>query len=171
MTIITVTSPSGRLSSSQRRLLAETLTDAVLIPEVGQAVAGARVGFQVHFVERPPEQWAIGGRLLSEQSPPPDVMTVDVCVMDAAWPAPMRGQVIVNVLQRLAEACGLPRAAPGWWVNFRVIDEGSWGSRGRVLSILDLLESGAFTPARIALIREAIGGRAAAGPAPGETRP
>ncbi|WFU44837.1 hypothetical protein QA640_21695 [Bradyrhizobium sp. CB82] len=34
--------------------------------------------------------------------------------------------------------------------------KGSWGSRGGVLSILDLLDSGVFTPARIKAIRDAI---------------
>jgi hypothetical protein len=48
-------------------------------------------------------------------------------------------------------------------VTFRVIDEGSWGSRGGVLSILDLLSSGVFTPERTAAIRAAIGGREAVG--------
>jgi hypothetical protein len=41
-------------------------------------------------------------------------------------------------------------------VNFQVIDEGSWGSRGGVLSILQLLDSGAFTAERIKAIRAAI---------------
>ena len=35
MTIITVTAPEGRLSVDARRELAVTLTDAVLVPEVG----------------------------------------------------------------------------------------------------------------------------------------
>jgi hypothetical protein len=33
---------------------------------------------------------------------------------------------------------------------------GSWGSRGSVLSILDLLSSGVFTPERVAEIRKAL---------------
>src|SRR5262249_36858643 len=52
VTIITVTAAKGRLDLEQRRELAETLTDAVLVPEVGQFAPAARVGFQVHFVER-----------------------------------------------------------------------------------------------------------------------
>ncbi|MCY0927932.1 hypothetical protein OTB20_17290 [Streptomyces sp. H27-H1] len=35
-------SPKGRLSLEQRRRLAETLTDAVLVPEVGQFAPAAR---------------------------------------------------------------------------------------------------------------------------------
>lgn len=38
-------------------------------------------------------------------------------------------------------------------MNFRVIDEGSWGSRGGVLSILDLLDSGVFTQEKAAAVR------------------
>lgn len=153
MTIITVTTPPDRLSQEQRRELAESLTDAVLVPEVGQHAPPARVGFQVHFVELTPDRMAIGGRLLSHQSPMPDVATIDICVMDAAWPKPLRKQVIENVLAAMAKACGQPEPSPGWWVTFRVIDDGSWGSRGRVLSILDLLASGVFTPQRVAEIR------------------
>lgn len=156
MTIITLTTPTGRLSSEQRRRLAESLTDAVLVPEVGQHSTMARAGFQVHFSERAVDTMAIGGRLLSEHPAPPDVAWLDVCVMDGAWPAAVRAPVITGLLAAMAEACGLARPSPTWWVTFRVIDEGSWGSRGRVLSILDLLDSGAFSAERAAQIRTAL---------------
>jgi phenylpyruvate tautomerase PptA (4-oxalocrotonate tautomerase family) len=156
MTIVTVTTPENRLSLAQRRELAEALTDAVLVPEVGQHAPAARVGFQVHFVERTPDHIAIGGRLVSELNPAPDVATIDICVMEAAWPRPVRRQVIENVLAAMAKACGQSQPSPAWWVTFRVIDEGSWGSRGSVLSILDLLSSGVFTSERIAEIRDAL---------------
>ena len=154
MTIITVTAPEKRLSVAQRRQLAKTLTDAVLEPEVGQPAPAARVGFQVHFRELPADCMAIGGELLSDQ--PRDIMTVNIAVMDAAWPADVRERVIRGVLARLAEACEVPKPSPNWWVTFQVIDEGSWGSRGGVVSILQLLDSGAFTAERIRAIRDAI---------------
>ncbi|KQV64103.1 hypothetical protein [Caulobacter sp. Root343] len=160
MTIVTVTAPKGRLDLDQRRRLAETLTDAVLVPEVGQPAPPARVGFQVRFVELEPDAMAIGGKLLVDQ--PVDVMSIDVAVMDAAWPQPVREQVIRNILASMAEACGLSAPAPAWWVMFRVIDEGSWGSRGGVLSILDLLASGVFTPERVTAIQAEIEGRRSA---------
>jgi len=153
VTIITVTTPTHRLSPEQRHELAESLTDAVLVPEVGQHAPPARVGFQVHFVEHAPDRMAIDGRLLSHQSPAPDVATIDICVMDAAWPQSVRKQVIENVLAAMARACRQSEPSPAWWVTFRIIDDGSWGSRGRVLSILDLLASGVFTPERVAQIR------------------
>ena len=158
MTIVTVTTPEGRLSLAQRRELVETLTDAVLVPEVGQPAPPARVGFQVHFQERTPDRMAIGGRLLSDlPDAATDVATIDICVMDAAWPKEVRQQVIENVLAAMAQACGMDKPSPAWWATFRTIDEGSWGSRGSVLSILDLLASGVFTPARITAIRRALG--------------
>ena len=157
MTIVTVTTPEGRLSLEQRRELAQSLTDAVLVPEVGQFAPPARVGFQVQFAERTPGHMAIGGALLSDMPQPPDVATIDICVMDAAWPPAVRKQVTENVLAAMAKACGLPQPSPAWWTTFRTIDEGSWGSRGTVLSILDLLASGVFTPERVAEIRKALG--------------
>ncbi len=160
MTIITVTSPVGRLDVAQRRELARTLTDAVLVPEVGQEMPMARTGFQVRFVELATDAMAIGGVLLADQPDPADALSVDVAVMDADWPPPVRARVIANVLGALAAACGLASAPPAWWVTFRVIEEGSWGSRGGVLSILDLLDTGAFTAERAAAIRAAIGSRA-----------
>lgn len=156
MTIITVTTPEGRLSLEQRRQLAESLTDAVLVPEVGQPAPPARVGFQVHFAERAPDRMAIGGRLLADMPQAPDVATIDICVMDAAWPQPVRKQVTENVLAAMAKACGMAAPSPAWWTTFRTIDEGSWGSRGTVLSVLDLLASGVFTAERIAEIRKAL---------------
>lgn len=153
MTVITVTMPEGRLSPQQRRLLSETLTDAVLEPEVGRFVPAARIGFQVHFVERSLDRIAIGGKLLADLPSAPDVMTIEITVMNAAWPPDTRRRVIENVLARLAEVCGMPAPSPAWWVQFQVIDEGSWGSRGSTLSILDLLETGVFSPERAAEIR------------------
>lgn len=129
----------------------------MLVPEVGQHAPPARIGFQVHFVERTPDRMAIGGRLLSDQSPAPDVAAFDICVMDAAWPTAVRKQVTENVLAAMAKACGMDQPSPSWWTTFRTIDEGSWGSRGGVLSILDLLASGVFTPERVAEIRKALG--------------
>ncbi|KAK1184855.1 tautomerase enzyme [Streptomyces sp. NBS 14/10] len=157
MTVITVNAPTGRLSLEQRRTLAETLTDAVLVPEVGQFAPAARVGFQVHFVEREPDMMAIGGRLLTDAGQGPDVMVIDVAVMDGDWRQEVRAEVIECVLAALAEACGLPEPSPSWWVNFRVIEEGSWGSGGSALSILSLLESGVFTEEKAKAIRAAIG--------------
>jgi phenylpyruvate tautomerase PptA (4-oxalocrotonate tautomerase family) len=157
MTIVTVTTPEGRLSLQQRRELALSLTDAVLVPEVGQLAPPARIGFQVHFVERTPDRMAIGGRLLSDQSPVPDVATFDICVMDAAWPMPVRKQVTENMLSAMAKACNMDQPSPAWWTTFRTIDEGSWGSRGSTLSILGLLASGVFTPERVVEIRKALG--------------
>lgn len=124
--------PKGRLTLEQRRTLAETLTDAVLVPEVGQFAPPARVGFQVHFVEREPDMMAIGGRLLADSAPGVDAMAIDVAVMD-----------------------GEP--SPAWWVNFRVIDEGGWGSSGGVLSVLSLLGSGVFTEEKAKAVRAALG--------------
>ncbi|CCK24766.1 hypothetical protein BN159_0387 [Streptomyces davaonensis JCM 4913] len=157
MTIITVNTPTGRLSQEQRRKLAETLTDAVLVPEVGQFAPAARVGFQVHFVEREPDMMAIGGRLLADIGPNADVMVIDVAVMDGDWRQEVRTAVIERVLSAMADACGLPQPSSTWWVNFRVIDEGSWGSSGGVLSVLSLLDSGVFTEEKVKAIRSALG--------------
>ncbi|MEU9668440.1 tautomerase enzyme [Streptomyces bobili] len=157
MTIITVNAPTGRLGLEQRRELAETLTDAVLVPEVGQPAPAARAGFQVHFVERRRDMMAIGGRLLSDAGQELDVMVIDIAVMDAAWQADVRAQVIEGALAALAAACGLEKPSPAWWVNFRVIDEGSWGSSGGVLSVLPLLDGGVFTEERVKAVRAALG--------------
>lgn len=154
MTIITVRSPVGRINPEQRAILAQSLTDAVLVPEIGQFVAAARVGFQVHFVDLPAHCMAIGGLLLSNSGA--DIMAVDVTVMDGDWPAPVRGDVIRNILSALAAALEMPIPSPTWWVMFRVVEEGSWGSRGDVLSIIDLLDTGVFTPEKAAAIRENI---------------
>ncbi|MFJ8048670.1 4-oxalocrotonate tautomerase family protein [Streptomyces luteogriseus] len=157
MTVITVNSPKGRLSLEQRRELAGTLTDAVLVPEVGQFAPAARVGFQVHFTEREPDMMAIGGRLLADAGPDADAMVIDVTVMDGDWSRDVRKEVIERVLAALADACGLPEPSPTWWVTFRVIDEGGWGSRGTVLSVLSLLETGVFTEEKADAVRTALG--------------
>ncbi|MEU9139530.1 tautomerase enzyme [Streptomyces sp. NPDC048404] len=157
MTVITVNTSKDRLGVEQRRKLAETLTDAVLVPEVGQFAPAARVGFQVHFVERDPDMMAIGGRLLADTGPDLDVMVIDVAVMDGDWRQEVRAQVIERILDAMAHACGVAEPSPAWWVNFRVIDEGSWGSSGGALSVLSLLDSGVFTREKAEAIRSALG--------------
>ncbi|MFJ2923811.1 4-oxalocrotonate tautomerase family protein [Streptomyces massasporeus] len=157
MTVITVNSPKGRLSPEQRRTLAGTLTDAVLVPEVGRFAPAARVGFQVHFTEREPDMMAIGGQLLADAGPDADAMVIDVTVVDGDWRRDVRAEVIERVLAALADACGLPEPSPAWWVTFRVIDEGSWGSRGTVLSMLSLLDTGVFTEEKAQAVRTALG--------------
>ncbi|MFD8227782.1 4-oxalocrotonate tautomerase family protein [Streptomyces massasporeus] len=157
MTVITVNSPKGRLGPEQRRTLAGTLTDAVLVPEVGQSAPAARAGFQVHFTEREPDMMAIGGRLLADAGPDADAMVIDVTVMDGDWRQEVRTEVIERVLAALADACGLPEPSPAWWVTFRVIEEGSWGSRGTVLSVLSLLDTGVFTEEKADAVRTALG--------------
>ncbi|MDR6841355.1 hypothetical protein [Pseudoxanthomonas sacheonensis] len=57
------------------------------------------------------------------------------------------------MLAAMAEGCGIDKPSLAWWVTFRVIDEGSWGSRGGVTSIFDLLASGVFTEAKADAIR------------------
>src|SRR5207302_5549949 len=94
----------------------------------------------VHFSERPLDMIAHGGELLSDR--PSDVMVIDVVAMDCCWTRKDRATVIRNIHAALADACGMKAPSPAWWINFRIIEEGSWGSRGGVLSFLDLLEHG-----------------------------
>jgi phenylpyruvate tautomerase PptA (4-oxalocrotonate tautomerase family) len=154
MTSITVTYPEGRIDLQQRRSLAQSLTDAVLTIECGQMLEAARIGFQVHFRAMPQDCMAIGGRLLVDA--PADILLLDVAVMDAAWTPQDRAQVIDALFAALARGLGVEHASPTWWIQFRVIEEGSWGSRGGALSILALLETGAFTPQRAESIRRHI---------------
>jgi phenylpyruvate tautomerase PptA (4-oxalocrotonate tautomerase family) len=156
MTVITVNAPAGRFTTDQRRTLAQTLTDAVLVPEVGQFEPAARVGFQVHFRDYQPDQIALGGLLVTDFPEAPDVMVIDLAVMDADWGQEVREVVITRLLRAMADACDLPDPQPAWWVTFRVIDEGSWGAGGGVLSVLSLLDSGVFTPERSDAIRHAL---------------
>ncbi|MGW7402907.1 tautomerase enzyme [Streptomyces sp. NPDC054833] len=157
MTVITVVAREGRPDLEQRRTPAETLTDAVPVPEVGQFAPAARGGFQVHFVEREPGMMAIGGRLPADTAESLDVTVIDVAVMDGDWRQEVRAEVIERVLAAMARACGLEEPPPTWWVNFRVIEEGSWGSRGGALSILSLLDSGVFTEEKVRAVRATVG--------------
>ncbi|MGG4142681.1 tautomerase enzyme [Paenibacillus algorifonticola] len=155
MTMINVNYPNGRFTLEQRRLLAEGLTDAVLLPEVGQHCPPAREGFQVHFTERPTDYMAIGGKLLSDQ-PERDVIMINVLVMDGDWPNEVRKEVLENMLGSLTKVLEVSEPSPTWWITFQVIEEGSWASRGGVLSILDLLDSGVFTEEKMKAIRKHI---------------
>jgi hypothetical protein len=151
MTSIILHHPEGRVDLQQRRVLAQTLTDAVLTIECGQMLEAARIGFQVHFRPLPKDCMAIGGRLLIDA--PADILLLDVAVMDAAWTLHDRKRVIDALFAALSRGLGVEKPSPTWWIQFRVIKEGSWGSRGGALSILDLLETGAFSLERAEVVR------------------
>ncbi len=68
----------------------------------------------------------------------------------------VRAEVIERGLAAPAAACGREKPSPAWWVTFRTIDEGSWGSSGGVLSVLSLLGSGVFTEKTAVAIRAAV---------------
>lgn len=157
MTVIVVRHPEDRFDLEQRRRLAEGLTDAVLVPEVGAFVEAARAGFQVHFAPVPTDHLAIGGRLLSDE--PRDVVLVDIAVMDGHWPPDVRADVVRRVLAAMAEAVGLDAPAPDWWVNLRPVADGSWGAFGDVLTMETLLGFGLFTDEREAAIRADLAAR------------
>lgn len=154
MTAIIITYPEGRIDHLQRKELATTLTDAVLVIECGQLIPAARGAFQIHFRPLPLDHLAIGGALLSDQ--PADILLIDLAVMDGYWPDTDRKEVFKNIYAALCAAFRIDTPSPTWWINFRVIGEGSWGSRGGSLSILDLLDTGAFSIQRAADIRASL---------------
>jgi phenylpyruvate tautomerase PptA (4-oxalocrotonate tautomerase family) len=155
MTIITVRAPEGLIGRDQRAQLATTLTDAVLLVECGQLTDAARWGFQVHFTDLPADHIAIGGALAADLDGI-DPITVDITVMDGHWPPETRTAVIERTFAALTEALDVDAVPPTWWITFRTIDEGSWGSNGNPLSLLPLLDTGLFTTERADQIRHAL---------------
>lgn len=155
MTIITIRSSAGRLSRDQRAELATSLTDAVLLVECGQLTDAARWGFQVHFTDLPSDHIAIGGTLAADLDGI-DLITVDITVMDGHWPPDGRATVIERTFTALAAALEVETVPPTWWVTFRTIDEGSWGSGGNALSLVPLLDTGLFTAKRADQVRHAL---------------
>ena len=154
MTMIRVDTLKGRFHLEERKLLAQKLTDAVLIPEIGHFVEEARIGFQVVFTEYDPEYMAVSGKLLSDLQPVPDNINVNILVMDGAWSKEVRATVLENIANALAEVSGGPEPLNSWKVTLQIIDEGSWGTGKGVLSIFDLFSSGVFTPEKMNAIRE-----------------
>ncbi|MEN1986205.1 hypothetical protein RSX24_008360 [Paenibacillus sp. ES5-4] len=82
------------------------------------------------------------------------MITVNILVMDGDWPNEVRSIVISNIYKCLTSILEVEEPSPNWWVSFQVIEDGSWGSRGGVLSILDLVESRVFTDEKIKAIRK-----------------
>lgn len=157
MTVISVHHPAGAIDSDARRVLAVSLTDAVMAVECGQVTEAARIGFQVHFHPIDRDAIAIGGTLLADRDEGTTAGVVDIAVMDGAWSVEDRKRVVEAVGEALAKGLGLPAPSPSWWVLLRVIADGSWGIGASAISMLDLLDLGGVTPERAALIRRELG--------------
>ncbi len=154
MTMISVRSLRNRLTIKHREQLAMSLTDAVLTVELGQFNEHARVGFQVYFDEFESSKIALAGVLISKSGV--DAMHINITVMDGDWPIKDRALIIKNVYQTLCETLDVDEPSPAWWITFHIIEEGSWGAKGSVMSILDLLKLGVFTPEKVKEIEKNI---------------
>ena len=94
---------------------------------------------------------ALGGVLASDSGS--NLIVIDIAGMYGDWGTDVRKDVIDRVFHALCKALGVNAPNPGWWVNFRIIEEGSWGAYGSVVSIETLMKSGVFTPEKAKAIR------------------
>lgn len=154
MTMISITSPEGRISAEQRAELAKSLTDAVLDVEIGRHEPLARAGCQIHFNQLPSSQMAHNGQLVSETDT--DLMLVDIAVAEGDWPKSERKRVIEGIYAALVQALNVEEPSKDWWVKMKTVEEGSAATGGNVLSMLDFLELGIFSETKSAAIRKAL---------------
>ena len=151
MPLLRVTHQRHAFTDAQKAQLAEELTHAILIAEVGRDAAVSRSTAYVLFEEvDPTTSWFVGGRI--EETPP----TGGHFLFDVFYPFGAASQEHKNQLYRdindsVARVLGVDGTFPnraGDWVFIHEITEGNWGASGQTVGVADIFQFTQGDPAR-----------------------
>jgi phenylpyruvate tautomerase PptA (4-oxalocrotonate tautomerase family) len=151
MPLLRITHQRGALSAAQKDQLAEQLTAAILVAEVGTDTPAGRAVAYVLFDEVDPQTaWYVGGK--------PDLAAPKGgrFLFDVVYPFGAASQVDKTALHArinaiVAETLDVdgtfPRRA-GDWVLIHEIADGNWGASGQTIGIREINQVAGGTPER-----------------------
>lgn len=141
MPLLRITCQRGALSAPQKSRMAEALTAALLLAEVGADTAQGRSLAYVLFDEvDAATAWFVGGQ--PDTSPPPGGRFLfDVVFPVGAAAQHDRTALHAAINRVVAETVGVDEAFPGRvadWVFVHDVPEGHWGAGGQTVGVREI---------------------------------
>lgn len=141
MPLLRVTHQRGAITPAQKDQLAERLTAAMLIGEVGADTAAGRAVAYVLFDEVDPgTAWYVGGKPDTSASVGGRLL-FDVVYPEGAAPQAAKSQLQAAINEAVAETLGVDGSFPnraGDWVIIRDVTDGAWGAGGQTIGIREI---------------------------------
>src|SRR5579883_996681 len=141
MPLLRVTHQAGAFTDTQKVQLAEALTHAILVAEIGNDNPTARSLAYVIFQEIDPKtSWFVGGKL-QETAPQGGYFIFDVVYPFGAADQAAKTQLhkdINDIVARVLNVDGTFPNRAGDWVLIHEITEGNWGVSGQTMNIKDI---------------------------------
>ena len=151
MPLLRVTHQRGAFTDAQKAQLAEELTHAILVAEIGNDNPTARSLAYVIFQEADPKtSWFVGGKL--QDAPQGGHFICDVVYPFGAADQAAKTQLhkdINNIVARVLNVDGTFPNRAGDWVLIHEITEGNWGVSGQTVGIKDIHSVTKGSPERI----------------------
>jgi phenylpyruvate tautomerase PptA (4-oxalocrotonate tautomerase family) len=152
MPLLRVTHQAGAFTDTQKAQLAEKLTHAILVAEIGNDNPTARSLAYVIFQEIDPKtSWFVGGKI-QEAAPQGGYFILDVVYPFGAATQAAKTQLhkdLNDIIARVLNVDGTFPNRAGDWVLIHEITEGNWGVSGQTMSIKDIHSATQGSPERI----------------------
>jgi phenylpyruvate tautomerase PptA (4-oxalocrotonate tautomerase family) len=152
MPLLHITHQVDAFTDAQKAQLAEALTHAILIAEIGNDNPTARSLAHVIFQEIDPKtSWFVGGNI-QEMAPKGGYFIFDVVYPFGAADQTAKTQLhkdINDIVARVLQVDGTFPNRSGDWVLIHEITEGNWGVSGQTVGINDIHTVTQGSPERI----------------------
>lgn len=151
MPLLRVTHQRGAFTDMQKAQLANELTHALLMGEVGSDNPASRAVAYVVFDEVDPKtSWFVGGKL-EETRPTGGRFIFDVFYPVGAASQEHKTQLHKDINDSVARVLDVDGTFPnrgGDWVFIHEITEGNWGVSGQTIGVADVYQLAQGDPAR-----------------------
>ncbi len=151
MPLLRVTHQRGAFTDVQKTQLADELTHALLIGEVGSDNPASRAVAYVLFDEFDAKtSWFVGGKL-EEAGPVSGRFIFDVFYPVGAASQEHKAQLYKDINDSVSGVLGVDGTFPnrgGDWVFIHEITEGNWGAGGQTIGVADVYQLTQGDPAR-----------------------
>ena len=140
MTAINVAMTGAPLLGAEKAQIAERITEAFALVEVGADSPLIRQGFMVQFESLGPDDLWLGGKPATEIRDSGRAALITVRVMAGPWNDEMKAELFERVDGILRDVAHMPREGNGQdiWMTFLEVPNGGWGLGGRTVDIAQL---------------------------------
>lgn len=151
MPLLRITHQRGAISDAQKAKLADELTAAILIAEVGaDTPAGRSVAYVIFEEVDPKTSWFVGGK--PDLNPPKGGrLLFDIVYPVGASPQPDKSELHAQINAIVARTFDVDGAFPNRasdWVLIHEVPDGNWGASGVTIGIREINQVAGGAPER-----------------------